>query len=274
MRFLALTVTLVTTVMAAASQTPAQKPQFDVASIKPSGPASPGPVWNIEPGGHFVASKITIRNLMVIAYRVHLAQILGGPSSIDSDKFDISAKSGTPPKGDELRLMIQSLLAERFGLVLKRETREMPVFALVIAKNGPKFHDAKDSDPNIIGPPLPAGSARPHTVRLYRGRYIAQGGRISLLTDRLTDILNRIVVDKTGLTGDYDMKLEWMPDENQVAGFQAMMVPEGRGAPPADWQGPTLFTALEEQLGLKLESAAKAPVEVLVIDSVQHPSEN
>jgi len=173
--------------------------------------------------------------------------------------------------------MLQSLLAERFQLVLRRDTKEMPVYALVVAKNGPKFKDAHESDPNIPElsgrTDLPAGGPRPRVTFIRRGRLTIQGGNMPGLAAQLSNFLGRTVIDKTGLTGSYDLKLEWVPDENQVAAFQAIGVPEGAGAPPPDWHGPTLFTALEEQLGLKLDSQ-KGPVEMFAIERVERPSEN
>jgi uncharacterized protein (TIGR03435 family) len=172
--------------------------------------------------------------------------------------------------------MIQSLLAERFKLVVRRETKEMPMYALAVAKSGPKFKGVKESDPNIADPggrsDLPPG-VRPRFMIVRRGRFTGQGIDMETLAWRLTGFLGRTVLDKTGLKAQYDLKLEWVPDENQIAMFQAMGVAEGNGAPPPDWQGPSLFTALEEQLGLKLDSQ-KGPVEMFVIEHVEKPSDN
>jgi uncharacterized protein (TIGR03435 family) len=110
-------------------------------------------------------------------------------------------------------------------------------------------------------------------IRIRRGLLAAPMAQMPMLADQLSNFLGRNVIDKTGLSGRYDLKLEWVPDEYQVAMFGAMGVPEGAGAPPPDWHGPSLFTALEEQLGLKLESQ-KGPVELFAIERVARPSAN
>lgn len=170
--------------------------------------------------------------------------------------------------------MLQSLLAERFHLVVRRDTKEMPVYALVVDKNGPKFKEAHESDPSIVDLKNPPGvTGRPRFTIVRRGRLTAQGVDMKSLADDLSNFLGRVVVDKTGLARSYDVKLEWQPDENQVAMFQTMGVPEGFGAPSPDAHLPSIFAALQEQLGLKLESQ-KGPVEIFTIESVERPSEN
>jgi len=250
----------------------AAKPSFAVASIKPSNSADQRLRTKILPQ-QVTVSNVTVKKLIEIAYNLKDFQISGGPSWMDSALFDIDAR----PEGiGNPGLMLQSLLAERFQLVVRHDTKELPVYALVVAKNGPKFKDAHESDPNIPElngrSDIPAGSRmRVNIVR--RGRLTTQGSDMTTLASQLSRFLGRTVVDKTGLKGSYDLKLEWAPDEIQVANFQDLGVPEGAGAPPADWRGPTLFTALEEQLGLKLDSQ-KGSVEVLVVERVEKPSEN
>lgn len=232
---------------------------FEVASIKPSNSEDRRVMVDYKPGGRFTAANVTARKLIQQAYRVKDFQITGGPSWIGSDVFDINAKPEEAVKMEEMPGMIQGLLAERFKLVVHRETKEMPVYALVVGKNGPKLKDAD-------------GTAQP-MVRVRRGLLVAPRGDSGTLAELLASFLGRTVIDKTGLKGAFDMKLEWVPDENQVAMFSAMGVPEGFGAPAKDWQGPTLFTALEEQMGLRLESA-KGPVELVVVDHIERPSAN
>jgi bla regulator protein BlaR1 len=253
-------------------------PSFEVASIKPSNSADRRPLFNFQPGGRFTAANITVKSLIRSAYGVKDFQISGGPGWIGSDLFDITAKPQNPTTApDQIMAMLQSLLAERFQLVIRRDTREMPGYALVVNKNGPKFKAAGESDPNIPQlqgrPDLLAGGARPRVTIIRRGRLTTQGTNMAGLASQLSGILGGMVVDKTGLTGMYDLNLEWQPDENQVAMFQAMGVPEGFGAPPQDPLGPSLFTSLQEQLGLKLESQ-KEPVEMFVVERVERPSEN
>jgi uncharacterized protein (TIGR03435 family) len=217
-----------------------------------------------------------VKRLITVAYRIKHFQISGGPKWIDTDFFDIQATpTGPLAKADQFQAMLQALLAERFHLVIRRETREMPIYALVAAKGRPKLTEASDSDPAIIEiPGLPEGAPRrPPITRIRRGLLIAQGIEMAAFVDTLSNFLGRAVLNRTGLTGRYDVKLQWTTDENQVAMFEAMGVPDGFGAPPADPLGPSLFTALQEQLGLRLE-AQKGSVEMLVIERVEKPSEN
>lgn len=252
------------------------QPSFEVASIKPSNSADRRPLFNSQPG-LFRASNVTVSRLIQLAYGIKDFQISGGPGWLRSDLFDINAKHESSATREQFGAMLQSLLADRFQLALHRDTREMPVYALVVAKNGPKIRQVSESDPNIVdlskGPPPPPGSGRLRVTIVRRGRLMAQSTDMAALADDLANFLGRTVVDKTGLAGSYDVKLEWVPDENQVAMFQAMGVPEGFGAPPSDWQGPSLVTALEEQLGLKLDSR-KGPVEMFTIERLERPSEN
>lgn len=171
--------------------------------------------------------------------------------------------------------MLQSLLAERFKLTLHHETKEMPVYVLLVAKNGPKMHesDPAPSDGPAPGGPAPGPNRRGSIMMQGRGQLTVNGQPLSRFVDILSRFLGRVVVDQTGLKADYDFKLQWTPGDEEVM-FRGMGPgPDGRPAPPPDASGPTLFTALQEQLGLKLESQ-KAPVDTLVIDHVDKPSEN
>ena len=242
------------------SQTaPPTHPQFEVASIKPGNSEDRRPLFSFPNGSQLTVRNFTVRRLIQIAYRIKDFQISGGPAWIGADLYDINAKSETAAKQDEIMPMLQALLASRFQLIVRRETREMPVYALVLSKNGPKMK--------------PADASAARLIRVRRGLLTAAQGSTAIIADQLQNFLNRTVIDKTGLTGDYDVKLEWAPDEYQVSMFSAMGVPEGFGAPSPDWHGPSLFTALEEQLGLKLESQ-KGPVELFMIERIERPSEN
>jgi uncharacterized protein (TIGR03435 family) len=246
--------------MAAGIACAQNQPKFEVASIKPSSSADRRQLFDVLPSGRFTVANCTVKRLIQEAYGIKNFQISGGPGWIGADLFDITAKAEGPATNfDQIKLMLQSLLAERFQLVMRPNTREMPVYALVVDKNGPKFKAASESGPGMM--------------RIRRGLVVGQSMGIGGLADQLSSFLGRVVVDKTALTGSYDLKLEWQPDENQVAMFQAMGVPEGFGAPPPDGHGPSLFAALPEQLGLKLESQ-KGPVEVFTIERVEWPSEN
>jgi bla regulator protein BlaR1 len=241
------------------AQTAPAPPKFEVASVKPNNSDQRPRGFNLQPGGQQLTATVTVKSLIQQAYGLRDFQISGGPGWIKSDLFDINAKSENPVEWDQVILMLQSLLADRFQLVMHRDTKETPVYALVIDKNGPKFIGAKAGSRGMLG--------------TRRGLLIDQAASMGGLAAQLSNVVARIVVDRTGLTGQYDLRLEWRPDEIQVARFQETGVPEGLGAPPPDSPGPSLFTALQEQLGLRLESE-KAPMEMLAIDRVEKPSGN
>jgi uncharacterized protein (TIGR03435 family) len=265
----------------AATSTPA--PSFDVASIKPNHGGTPFFRINAEPG-RFVADNATLRFLLQEAYRVKDAQILGAPSWIDSEHYDIEAKVDdssadvqrkltSDEQGAQLRLMLQSLLADRFKLTLHHDTRELPIYALVVAKNGPKLHEssATPDDAAPPGPLTPDGPQPRHSIRMMgRGSLSINAESLDMFADLLSHQLGRLIVNKTGLKGNYDFTLKWTPDEGQG---QMRGGPPGDAPPPPDASGPTIFTALQEQLGLRLESQ-KGPVDTIVIDHVERPSEN
>jgi uncharacterized protein (TIGR03435 family) len=276
---------IATAVMPLASQTPpAQKPAFEVASVKANVSGDKGVLSRAEPGGRTTIKNATLKLVMEVAYSVHDFQIFGGPSWITTDRWDIEAKAeegSIPPElpspspttpNHPLTLMLQSLIEDRFQLKIHREIKEMPVYALMIAKTGQKMKLSADQD--LVGfPALPQGGTPPRgMIRLNAGRGDLEGNGVPLstLAQVLSAQLGRSVIDKTDVKGLYDFKLEWAPDPGQG------LSPPGVLGPPstsADISGPSIFTALQEQLGLRLDSA-KGPVEVLVIDSVQKPSEN
>jgi bla regulator protein blaR1 len=230
-------------------------PKFEVASIKPSDPSVNGFRIQNAPGGRLIASGVTVKFLIQRAYGVREFQIVGAPGWIDTARFDLNAKSDEDGANqpDAMPLRMRALLAERFKLQLSRETREMPVYALVIAKGGPKLKESESGPEN--------------SMSIGRGRITVKGAGTAMLSVQLSQSLGRIVHDKTGLAGSYDFKLEWTP-EGQPLGPK-----DGDTPSSIDSSGPTLFTALQEQLGLKLEST-KGPVEVLVIERVEKPTEN
>ncbi|MDE3197849.1 MAG: TIGR03435 family protein [Acidobacteriota bacterium] len=245
----------------AAAQTPSTPPAFEVASIKPAPPGARNVNLNIG-GDRFRTENVPLKMLITFAYDLRDHQLSGGPGWIDDARFDIVAKPDRPvPPGLEgapvMRQMVQALLAERFHLVTHKERKEMPIYALVVAKGGPKM---KVSDPASRGPRFSMG----------RGQLDATKAKMSMFVNILANQLGRSVLDKTELTGDYDFKLEFTPEMGREGPMKEF--PPGV-EPPASPDGPSLFTALAEQLGLKLE-AAKGPVEVLVIDSVEKPTEN
>lgn len=267
--------------MALAAPTMAQEsagPQFEVASVKPAAPDQRGQFVRIAPGGRLTGKNITLKDLIQNAWRIQSFQISGGPSWIDSAHWDISAKPETTPKPDDLPLMIQALLKDRFLLTLHQETKELPMYALVVKKEGklgPGLTESKEGSCTPIDmskppPPPEPGKLRGCGAMMMSPRQLtATATSISSLGPSLSRILGRTVIDKTGLTGKYDMVLQWTPDESQAI----RTGPDAPPSPPSDSAPPSIFTALQEQLGLKLESQ-KGPVQIFVIDRAEKPSEN
>jgi uncharacterized protein (TIGR03435 family) len=245
----------------AAFAQPATPAVFEVATIKLSQSTAPGPGIGLG-AGRLTLTNFTLKELMVYAYWVHPNQVLGAAGWMDSDKFDIVAKpeaSQVPAGGrvpeDQLRQMLQVLLADRFQLKFHHDMRQLPAYALVLGKNGSKM---KARMPGDGGPEFRLvfqGARLP-------GRNASIGQLVYVLEAR---VLDRPVVDKTGLTGNFDFDLSWMPNETQFGGKGASI--------PADPDSPDIFTAMQEQLGLKLESQ-RDPVDVLMIDRAEKPSEN
>ena len=211
-------------------------------------------------------------------------RLAGAPGWISSERFDVDAKMNDSAaetlqkmrKDDRVlarQQMLQALLADRFKLTVHREMKDLSVYTLLIAKNGPKLKEAKPDDTYPNGLKGADGHALSNAVRLEMstGGLTLTGQAVSFdyLARTLSKQLRRIVVNKTGLTGIYDFSLHFMPEQG---GLQAD--PENPSPPAsADTSGPSLFTAVQEQLGLKLEST-KAPIEVVVIDHVERPSGN
>lgn len=256
-------------------------PQFDVASIKPSAPGQPGTFIRTAPGGRLTITNMPLKEMIVLAWRIQPFQISGGPGWIESAHYDVSAKPEGNSGRDQVPLMLQALLGDRFQLKFHRETKEAPVYALVVAnkdgKLGPKLTPAKEGSCTPIDPskpPPPPDPAKPSTMgcggmMMGPDRVAASGVPIANLIPMLSRVLGRTVIDKTELKGNFDIGMQWTPDDSQAVQFR----PDGPKPPPSDPTGPSIFTAIQEQLGLKLESQ-KGPVEMFVIDQVERPSEN
>src|SRR5581483_3751713 len=262
-----------------------RKPEFEVASIKPTKSGTPGVFVRMEPGGRFTANGVPFRFLLEQAYDVKDSQISGAPSWIDSERYDIDAKPdeaegaafdklSPEQRRQELMTMLRALLADRFKLVLGHETKDLPVYALVVAKSGSKLHESTFKPPERLpdGPPPQPGQpgAMRQGIRMGRGELTVTYVDLPTFANVLSRAVGRIVVDKTGLMGKYDFDLKWTPDEGQgpMMGGGHGPGPDGAAPPPPDSSGPSIFTALQEQLGLKLESQ-KAPTDVLVIQHVE-----
>lgn len=262
----------------------ANTPSFEVASIKPDKDATGVFGFGWFNPGTFTARGASVQFLIQQAYQVADDQIFGAPSWLKSERYDINAKVPSSVAEEIRKLdfeqsnlvcfrMLQNLLTDRFKLAFHAETKELPMFALIIAKNGPKLQEAKPGDTYPDGIKDINGKGHGNVMRFGRGRLIGQGIPISDLIKMLSEQgLGLIVVDKTGLMGKYDFTLEWNP-ENPHAGLTGGDQRSGSDSASANTSGPSLFAAIQEQLGLKLERR-KGPVEVLVIDHVEKPSPN
>lgn len=241
----------------------AKIPEFEVASIRPSDPKNTM-IRFMPLADRFSVTGEPVRNLIYFAYDIKYGYISGGPSWIDSDHFDIDAKiddslaetykkmSGKE-RNAQLKLMVRRLLEERFKLKVRTETKELPIFALVVAKNGPKL---KSSVPPADGAQAKPGwsTSAPNGMMKITAKDAGLEGLVANLM--MQPSVGRLVVDDTGLKGPYDFEVEW-----------------ARSPSPQDSSGPDVFVALQEQLGLKLE-ARKGPVETLVIEHVERTSGN
>ena len=254
---------------------------FEVASIKPSRPGD-----NMRQlfmtHGKFSAKDQSVKEIIRFAYDIKSDnQLSGGPSWIDSQKYDIDAKEEDSvaerlPKlpfeeqAKQVRLMVQALLADRFKLKVSHQTKDLPVYALVVAKSGPKVTEVPQLAPDATSAPK-GGFIR----MMGPGQLSATNIHMGLLADLLSGQpeLGRVVIDQTGLKGNYDWTLKWTPDQNAPLFKGADGGQEPAVAPPPDSSGPSIFAALEEQLGLKLEPR-KGAVETLAIDSIEKPTEN
>jgi len=252
-------------------------PAFDVVSIKPNQSGSGSVSMNTN-NDSFSATNVSLKRLLERAYNIKEDLISGEPGWVNSARFDIKAKV-VDPNIDELkklspeqrRSMLQPVLAERFQLKVHKETRTLPVYEMVTLKGGPKFTEAAPDDKAVEGSKGSGGVGR-GSMSVRNTELTAHAVALASLTDVLSQQLHRTVLDKTGLTGKYDLNLKWAPDDHSSPMFKG---PEDsqRADTAADSSGPSIFTALQEQLGLKLQST-KGPVETLVIDHVEMPSEN
>lgn len=239
---------------------------FEVATIKPTGPDARGRFFRMQTAQQFVTQNHALKPLIAAAYNLHPDTILGGAAWVDSDHYDIRAK--TPgevrPNLDEQMAMLRNLLAERFSLKFHREQKDLPVYALTGAKGGPKLTESTTSpDASPEGPPPLIFVISPALVRLpARNATMAE---LASIMQRAA--LDRPVIDRTGLSARYDFDLEFTPDETVFGGAFA--------APPAtdDVAKPDLRAAMQQQLGLRLE-ATKGPVALLMIDHAERPSAN
>lgn len=277
---------------------PADLPKYEVATVKPTTAVDNRFRLIMTPDGVSLEG-VPIQLLLQQAFGVENDRIFGAPGWVESKRYSIEAKVSPEdaPKLDKLKMdqrnaMMLPLLQERFGLKFHHESRELPTYALVIAKGGSKLKEssvpvafpsgtpgAPAGPASTGGPGAPGGPPRDPVgnrgmIRMSPGGIEAQGGSTDFLSHALSRIVGRTVVNKTGLAGNYDFSLNWTPEE----GIQRDPAGRLEGGParadaPVDASGPTIFTALEEQLGLKLQ-AEKGKVDVIVIDHIDLPTEN
>jgi uncharacterized protein (TIGR03435 family) len=238
-------------------------PAFDVATIKPnpSGAASLQQLTIV--GRDFTVRNGSLADLIAFAYNVQIKQIVGGPDWMDKDRYDIAAVPDIEgaPSLDQLRIMVRKLLADRFKMTIHHDKRELSAFVLTVAKTGQKLTptQATGSLPNIGMRPAPNG------LRLLLANATAE----NFTTFLQMMVLDRPVVDRTGIAGRYDISVTFTPDDSQFNGHPPRVQPAAEGTEPA----PDLFSAIQEQLGMKL-SPEKTAVDVIALDHVEKPSPN
>ena len=242
---------------AAFGQDAAPSPVFDAASIKPAKSGDMrGSTFAFTPGGGMKVTNGTLKGLIESAYNVRDFQIAVGPGWLDSDRYDLVAETAPSDRIasdiSDTRRRLQSLLAERFQLIVRRETKELPVYMLAAGKNGSRLMESRASN----GP-----SSSPSGIQRECGRMTGTNASVADLIVMLSRQLDRPVIDRTGLSGKYDFQFEWVPDTGPCA------------ATADGGSGPSIFTALQERLGLKLDST-KGPVDVILVDRAEKVSEN
>jgi uncharacterized protein (TIGR03435 family) len=248
-------------------------PDYDVVSVKPNKSDAHMIKMMNTPDG-LSMSNVTLKMLIANAYGIRQDLISGGPGWVESDHFDFDAKvAGVDVETykklnrDQKRAMLTSALTERFKLKVHTETKVIPVYELTVARGGPKLKETAPVETKPAdgpgsgsgGSPAIAVGRKMTSFSIGGGHYQMSGAPMSALANQLSSVERRSVIDRTGLTGNYDIDLKWTPDDAPAGG-------DGD-------TGPSIFTALQEQLGLKLE-AAKGPVETLVVDHAEAPSEN
>jgi len=276
-------------------QAPAGAPAFEVASIKPNN-SGDGRIMMQNQPGRYVATNVTLRLLIRNAYQLQDFQITGGPSWLASDHFDINAKvpdefrAMAPPAPGSgpgpLQLMIRALLVERFKLVVHNETKDSPIYALILARAdgrlGPGLKKSNVDCAAVFAagrarggtmpPPPQPGERMQCGMRVGPGNLMGGGALMSQFANTLGMFAGRIVVDRTGLQGAYDVDLTWTPDQMPQRPPGASDGPVQFNGVAIDPNGPSLFTAVQEQLGLKLDSQ-RGPVDIVVIDRAEKPVE-
>jgi uncharacterized protein (TIGR03435 family) len=238
------------------AQTATATPEFEVATVKPTDPAFGGIMMSLK-GGKFSAKGFTLKDLIAYAYQLDARQITGGPKWMDSDRFDVLGKPEKqgPLSRDAARVLLRALLTDRFQLRIHRETKEMPVYVLTVGRNGSRMKARTEGD---------GGES---TRMTFQGAK-ATGRNVSarVLAEELGSmVFDRPVLDRTGLTGNFDFDFRWRPEPDQFGKTGAHVA--------GDPNDPDIFTAIKEQLGLRIDSQ-KAPAEIIVVESATKPADN
>jgi uncharacterized protein (TIGR03435 family) len=238
-------------------------PVFEVATVKPSDPARPGQIVTFR-GVEVITTNTTVRDLINLAYWLHPKQVTGGPAWMESEKYDMAGKPDAPgqPNVDQMKMMIQKLLADRFQLKFHFEKRDLSAYAVGITKAGTKIIRSRDDPKGYPG--WYFGRTPSGTTLTFRNSPMSQ------VTAILQNFLDKPVVDQSGLSERYDFTLTFTLDAAQAVRLGGPPPPAAADNPDA---APDVFAAFQQQLGLKLEST-KASVDVMVIDKVEKPSEN
>lgn len=253
---------------------PSNLPVYAIVSVKPAKPGR-GDEWGYSPDG-YTAHRVSLNRILQDAYRIHADRISGGPGWLRSDFYNLDAKvDGSDVAAyrklskSERSVMLQAALAKRFHLRTHWETRELPVFVLVVAKNGPKFHQTTPEDSGKYGGLTAKGNSSRGSLGYGLGFISGYAISPSSLTGPLSQLLGRSVLDETGLKGQYDLSVRWNPGDEAIHPVEGL----DASSTAKDASGPSIFTAFEDQLGLKLESR-REQVKVLVIDHVERPTPN
>lgn len=274
--------------MTAADAPASDSKQFEVASVKRNTSGARSSMNTTQPGGRFLATNVTLSRLIQAAYLLDESQLVGGPGWIRTDRFDVTAKAAeeilpfaiagqhTTANPSPAQRMLRALLADRFQLVVHTERREQPAYALTLARADGRLGASltrstadceaqrKANTPPPVSNPLAAPLCG---IRVGPGNELVGGAMMAELAPSLSRLVGRIVVDRTGLTGRYNVKLTWASDQDASA--PSALAPGGQGqAIGTQPDGPSLSTALQEQLGLKLEST-RTPIDALVIDRAE-----
>jgi uncharacterized protein (TIGR03435 family) len=252
---------LLATTLAGYGQPGIEPPKYEVASIKRNTDNEFRFAFRIQPDGSLAATGITLKRLLMTVYNVQDFRIVGGPEWVASSRWDLQAKPNRAASPDEVRQMLRTLLEDRFRLRFHSESRKMPVYELAVDRKGSRLPRVKDGETEPV-------------VRVTTGSIQLTKATPATFASQLSYALGQPVVDKTSLSGEFDFALEWTPETGEDGGPTTAGLPPGaKVQPPSTPDGPSIFTAIPEQLGLRLKSG-RGPVEVTVIDAAQMPTAN